>query len=111
MQSSIVNFMSDPVLFKSLEVKIVADKNKHVLKITGSLYLTELLSNIRLVRSIPQGINPKELLLEFTCDSRCPVTKHVFNPFTYSTDVESKNAYNSIKLIYEGWISESFVVE
>jgi hypothetical protein len=99
--------MSDPVLFKSMEIKIVADKNKHLLKITGSLYLMELLSNIRLVKSVPQGIDPKELLLEFTCDSKCPVTKHVFNPFTYSTEVQSKYSYNSVKLIYDGWISES----
>lgn len=110
MQSSKVKFMNDPVQFKSLEIIVDRSGSGPVLKITGALFLPELCSDLQLMHAIPQGINPKELLLEFHCNSRCPVTKYVSNPFVYTAQLRTRHDYTSVKLIYDGWISESFAV-
>ena len=104
-------FMNDPVQFKSLEIKIETANKKPVLNISGSLFATELLCNLKLEKASPQGINPRELLLEFCSDSKCPVTKFVYNPFEFSYDLDSQEDYQSVKLIYDGWISESFRID
>lgn len=103
--------MTNKTEYRNLEIVADFTPKTPFLEVKGEVLLYPEVKNVVLIKAMPQGIVPHELILKLQYSITGEMMKGTYHPLDFTIRPVRKDQYISVRIIHDGIDEQSFPVK